>query len=313
MTTPAELPPTTTPLAEAIRELQRTAREAADVKVVPVDFAVGDVLKGTTQVAFVPAGNGKLEVQSLGPAIEAAITAAESRRLKYAEGPDRRVGTAIHQSIASFIHHALRFKAPNSVIWADPAKRVLVAVLDYHLEGATAAARWGKHRGVYACPLSDAWLAWGGERGLELSQDDFAKHLDARDREVRSGELPNGGKAPDPSTLVTLASRLETFSEQKAKRERDQNGRVKVTFSEEKGISGDVAVPSSFLIEVPVFQDSPPQRLEVRLGVEVKEGHARFLVRIHAAGDILRDAFEELSEEAGNGTEMPVFVGTPEA
>jgi hypothetical protein len=149
-----------------------------------------------------------------------------------------------------------------------------------------------------------------GSRSLK---EDFADLLDARDRELTGGKLPSGTSAPEPSFLLTLANNLEVFSTATAKRERDPNtGRIKVSFTEEKGTSGAVAPPPSFLVAIPVFQDAQPQPLEVRLRVTVDNGKAKFLVQIHAAADVLRAAFSELCADVSEGTSLPLFFGNPE-
>ncbi len=227
--------------------------------------------------------------------------------------PDRRTGTAKLQALASFVAHANRFKSGDSAVWADAVGRRLVSVLDYHPSGATTAPRWGQHRGLYECPLSEGWLAWGGGKPMALGQDDFAALLDSRDRELTSGKLPSGKDAPDPATLITLASNLEVYSTATAKRERDPNtGRLRISYSEDKGVNGTVIPPTSFLILVPVFRDGAHEHLEVRLKITVEEGHAKFSVQIHAAADVLAAAFSDICGRVGVETELPVFIGVPE-
>lgn len=297
-----------TGLKEAIVELNSIATAAAGGTLETIEGKGVNV-----PIAFLPVGAGKVEACSLLDQLIKGNEYAERARLEKADGPDKRNGTANLQALESFIAHANRFKSPASAVWADAASRKLVAVLDYHPAGAASPARWGKHRGVYPCPLSEAWLAWGGGKALKLDQDDFAALLDSRDRELAVGKLPSGKEAPDPSTLVTLASNLEVYSTATAKRERDPNtGRLKISYSEDKGVNGTVMPPPSFLIGIPVFQDAAPQPLEVRLGVTVEEGRAKFSVQIHAAGDVLRTAFAGLCARVQRETELPVFVGTPE-
>jgi hypothetical protein len=322
MPTPETPPPTTYDppylngghdLAAAIREIQNTAILSIEPK--PVTLKVSDGKGGTTEVValVLPAGGGMATVHPLLDLQRAGTAFAQEQRLLQAEGPDRRAGTAVHQALESFIEHANRFKAENSAVWADADRRVLYSVLDYHPAGATSPARWGKHRGAYSCPLSEAWKAWGGGAPMSLSQDAFAALLDRRDRELAAGKLPIGKEAPSPAALVTLAASLEVYSSAKAKRERDPStGRVKISFTEEKGLSGDVAPPPFFLIHIPVFQDSEPRPHEVRLRVVVEDGAATFEVQIHAAGDVLRAAFGALLERVEAGTGLPVFIGTPE-
>jgi hypothetical protein len=192
-----------------------------------------------------------------------------------------------------------------------------VGLFDYHEAGEAGSPRWGKHRAVYPCPLSEAWTAWGGEKGLTLTQDQFAELLDARDAELHEGTFGDGllqGKpAPTPADLVTLAATLETYSNLTAKREREASGRTKVTFSQADGVAGTVAPPAAFLVNIRVFEDGSPQVLQVRLRVTVEGAVAKFHVRIHRASELLRESFAELVAEVKERAEVPVFVGTPEA
>lgn len=301
--------------AEALRLALETGASlaAATDRIVRVTVDDGDGGEFVVPVVIAPGMNGAMQAIPLLDVQQRAIAAAREERLRYASGPDRREGTATLLDVESFIAHALRFADKDSAIWADANARKVVSVLDYHPAGADAATRWGKHRGVYNCPLSDAWRAWGGGAPLELDQDALAALLDSRDRELTGGPLPTGKPAPDPAWLISMASTLETYSGSKTKRERDiGTGRMRLAFSSESGFLGDVAPPPSFLILIPVFEGRTPQPLEVRLRAAVEDGAATFTVQIHAAGDVLRDAFRDLVDEVGAATKFPVFIGTPE-
>jgi len=293
-------------LAEAVKEIADLATAEPQV------HELGTIGNCPAHVVFLRDTQGGLHVRGLTDVLQSTADFAKRQRLEKASGPDRREGTANLQSLESFIAHANRFKSDESAVWADAANRKLVSVLDYHPKGSDAPAAWGKHRGVYPCPLSEAWQAWGGGRALKLSQEEFAALLDARDCELSGGKLASGN-APDPSFLLTLANNLEVFSSATCKRERDPNtGRLKLSYSEEKGVSGTLAPPPAFLIRIPVFVDSEPDQQEVRLRVTVEEGHARFEVQLHAASDVLRTAFDGLCNDVAEGTQLPVFQGTPE-
>lgn len=305
---------TTSGLAEAIRQIEETAADATEAQI--ITLATQDGAGGVSQGGIAVLKDGESQVLvSLAPLLAEANALEKKQRLERAAGPDRRTGTAQLQSLQSFIDHANRFKAEgSSAVWANAAARQLVSVLDYHPAGAENPARWGRHRGVYGCPLSEAWLAWGGGKAVELEQDDFAALLDGRDRELASGKLPSGTSAPEPSMLISLASNLEVYSHAQAKRERDPGtGKLKISFNEEKGVSGVVPIPPSFLVSIPVFEDAEPRTLEVRLRVAVEDARAKFTVQIHAAGDILRASFQELCATVNSQTALPVFTGVPEA
>lgn len=305
-----------TDLAPAIQKLLDAGKDMAHESPLGVHaFEVDDKgEKAPLRVAVIEAQGGAHSVVSLLDHEKAARHYAREQRLLYASGPDRREGVARMQALDSFIAHVGRFKDADSVVWADPTARVLLAVLDYNRQGAEGATRWGKHRSVYACPLSEAWKAWGGTDGLDLDQDEFVALLDGRDRELAGGTLPSGKAAPDPATLITIAANLETFSGNKTKRERDPNtGRMKLAYSNESGFVGELMMPPSFLVSIPVFQDIAPAVYEVRVRPSVEDGAAHFAVSLHGASDILRDAFLALCKRVGDETGLPVFQGSPES
>lgn len=313
---PAAAAPQHGEMADALRMVMNMAAENTVPEIHDVEVPDGAGGKLTIPVVMLPTGSGGLKAEPLLDVIQQGAVLANSLRLAQAKGPDARTGTAHHQALVSFINHAVRSRAKGSVIWADPTRRELLAVLDYHEPGAEGATAWGRHRGDYPCPLSEAWKAWGGTGGLVLSQDKFVDLLDTRDRELTTGKIkdPNGNErpAPPPAELVTLAGQLETFSSNKVKRERDAAG-LKLTYSHESGVAGNVKPPSSFLIKIRVFEDEEPQTLEVRLRVTVPEdGHARFALRIHCADEVLRDSFAALCQEVHERTEIPLFIGKPE-
>lgn len=297
--------------AQSIKEIERLAIDANRVQT--ITLKVSDGAGGMVDFPVLVTRGG--DTDGLAAEITQAAKFARELRLASAKGPDYREGEALHQSFASFTAHANRFKSDASAIWADPSQRRFVSVLDYHPEGANSKAAWGRHRGVYPAPLSEAWKAWGGGAGLKLSQDDFADLLDARDRELAAGTFPSTETpAPTPAQLVTLAANLEVFSHKSVKRVRDpKTGRLTLTFSEDAGVAGEVAPPRAFLVHIPIFQDSKPTTLEVRLRVTVDEGAATFLVNVHAAREVLAAAFDDLCDDAKTQTGMPVFVGTPES
>lgn len=300
-------------IAAAIQQIQNTAQLAAPpaVRDVTVDDGAGN--KMAIPVAFVPNGNGSALPVPLLDAMQKGTAWACDQRLKRADGPDRREGVAKHETLASFTAHANRFKAAHSAIWAAEHGHELMSILDYHPAGAESSPRWGRHRGVYACQLSDAWNIWGGGMPRRFDQEEFAELLDERDGDLCGGRLPNGKDAPDPATLITLASNLEVYAHTTAKRERDPNtGRVKIAFAEDKGVVGQVMPPPAFLVHAPVFQDLPSQPIEIRLRVTVEGGGAHFQVKIHDARELLRAAYERICQSVAQQTELPVFQGLAE-
>jgi uncharacterized protein YfdQ (DUF2303 family) len=231
-----------------------------------------------------------------------------------ADKPRRRRGLATLQAIDSFCDHINRFKAAQSAVFADEAALKFIGVLNYHPEGASSDPAWGDHRALYQCPLSPEWVAWGAGNPIEADQEEFALFLDAHDRDLAGdATAPTGTPYPSPAELMTLAATLETHDNKSAKRVRDpKTGRVRLEFTEDRGVSGDTVIPPAFAIKIPVFRDAEPVIIEVRLRVDVEDGEATFHWQIHDSAKVMRVAFRGLVENVMQATELPVFIGTPE-
>lgn len=299
-------------LPEAIREIRNLSQQAAEAKIEMLKFT--DERGGSLDVPVVltAASGGGVNANVLISVTRDANTLATARRLATAPGPDNREGTAEHHTLKSFIDHVNRFKGKNTVVWADGEGKGLKSVFDYHPAGESGTG-WQRHRGVYACPFSEAWKAWGSGETLTLTQDELGTLLDTRDRELVGGEI-YGRAAPDPAWMLSFLGNLESFAGAKAKMVRDTNTHQrKLTYQRESGFAGEVVPPKAFLIEIPVFQGEDPQKLEVRLRAEVNaDGEAKFELRIHDAEAVMTEAFDELCASVQAATEVPLFVGTPE-
>lgn len=145
---------------------------------------------------------------------------------EYLPAPERMKGTTKLYDARSFIAWVIRFKDPDSIIFANPTGPSLTAVIDYDREVNTrctteefadallaskpkkpkgdalpepipahlsfkakeggGAPRFGEHRAVYTFPLSDEWLAWTSRSGKNMTQTDFAAWLEDRVADLRS-------------------------------------------------------------------------------------------------------------------------------
>jgi uncharacterized protein YfdQ (DUF2303 family) len=302
-------------LQAAIKELTNTGAELAAPKVRNIDFTDDKGEKHELPVAFLPDGNGRVRIESLLPMLSQAEASTTRKRLENGVGPDRRKGTAKHQTLQSFIAHMLRFKDDDSAVWAFNASQdaTLVGILDYHRTGADGAPRWGSHRAAYNCPLSDAWRQWGEGRPRSFSQESFSEFLEARDFDLATGAMSTGTVAPTPAHMISMANKLEVYSSATAKRSRDPNThRVLLSYQEDKGVAGDIQPPPVFAVSIPVFTDSEPEFMEVRLKVGIEGAKATFTIQIHNAEAIWRKSFEKVLSEVILKTGLPVYQGSPE-
>ncbi len=247
----------------------------------------------------------------------------------YLTAPERREGTATFGDLASFIAHAHRFADVHSVLFASPEPRTpsLTSVLDYHEATAGGAPRFGRHRGHYAFPLSDEWLAWTSGNAKPMDQKKFAEFIEDRVIDILGDPSKAGERARQLAESIQVsfapASRLLDISRGMSIRvnakvtnaQNLQTGEVRLNFAtshEDEG-GGAVSVPGAFLIGIPVFRNGEAYELPVRLRYRLSDGLVLWFYELHGAQRIFDHAFAEACEKAALATGLPLFVGTPEA
>jgi uncharacterized protein YfdQ (DUF2303 family) len=307
--------------ATAIADIARKSLEAQKI-------TVADQVGLTAEVLILPDGRGGLAAHSIKKFVD-----------EYADAPDRREGTARLGDLDSFIAHTRRFMDDDSAIFADrnPTAPSMTTVFDYHRiptgegEKRIDQPRFGKHRAVYSFPLSDEWQAWIKSNGVPMQQAAFAAFLEDRIADVldpigAAGELESTKKAMDalqvtfasPSRLLDLARGLTVRIESNVVNAQNlKSGESTLRFDtahqDERGAPLDV--PGAFLIGVPVFRGNDRFTICARLRYRIKPGEGKMTWHydLYRAVETYDAAFTEACKTAAAKTELPLFMGTPEA
>lgn len=250
---------------------------------------------------------------------------------EYRTAPERRKGTATLGDADSFIALANRFKDDGTVVYQDPSRTAprFTVVFDYHRAGPhdDAAPRWGQHRAVYAPPLSEEWRAWQAAHGQWMTGQAFAEFLDLRlpDVVAAPGELPEslrewaetvGGRFGTPGALLAVSRNFSVNVETAVRQATTlDSGEVSIIYDEQHkdGAGAPVRVPNLFLVGVPVFVGGPRWTLPVRLRYRVAQAKVLWAVALHNAQAVFDQAVAEVAERVRAETDLPLYVGSPEA
>ncbi len=288
-----------------------------------------------TEVLVLPDGHGGLKAHPVKPFLD-----------PYRDKPERRQGTARLTDLDSLIGHVTRFKDAGSALFAidNRGAAAIVAVIDYHPEGAESDPRFGTHRARYDFPLSDEWKAWRGVDGQALDQIDFAEFLEDRivdvmappqfltaraDPNAPKEEEPDedadkrlldlvskiGGKVCGPSRLMELAKGLRIHDQQTVKEVvNTTTGEVQIQFeTEHRDSEGKpIQVPNLFLLAIPVFHNGPLYRVPVRLRYRLRAGRITWSLQMHRPDLVQDHAFDEACKRAAGETGLPLYFGQPE-
>lgn len=265
--------------------------------------------------------------------------------------PPRRTGFASFVTLASLIEWINRHKGPETVVFAndDPEGPSLKAIINYHEAGAPQIDIWSgqceptarhcDHGATFAFPLSREWKAWNKVSGFWLEKDDLAHFIDDRAQDVlapspaltqrKVGDASEAwekalveaairldGKFGDHARLYAI-SRSFTVNETSnitVKTNQDTGEGVVNFESEHRDEKGKpIALPSLYVIAIPIFKDGPLYRVLVRFQYRKSGPNLKFRLMLHDGERAFDDAVREALNEVATKTEAPVFVGSPEA
>jgi uncharacterized protein YfdQ (DUF2303 family) len=275
----------------------------------------GDKAEGHRDVMAVPKG---FHLQSVKPFLD-----------EYLLTPERIRGTSAHTTLGSWLKHYAAFKDEGTAVFAnglmsDPK---ITAVYNYNL--ASDNPRFGDHRAVFNCTLSDEWNAWSRHGGSALSQHEFAAFIEDNIGDIQGKpDLTDEANAvlKDVSSMLgyayagqadmlQLSRGIEINESAKAKTGANLRSgeRTLEYITEHKDGNGEkLAVPGLFLIAIPVFKDGVIYRLPVRLRYRLKDGTVLWSYDIYRDDKAFKDAYDEICAQIATQTGAAVFVGQPE-
>lgn len=263
--------------------------------------------------------------------------------------PARRKGTAHFYDLQSLIAWANRFSGDTSALFAlpDMDAPTLTCIADYHAEGPVDphdvsgddTARHCHHRAVYDFPLSEEWKAWMEVSGRPLEKDDLGEFIEANAKDIMEptpavlGGIEKDSNQPWENRLIQTARQIEgrygqlsqllamskkfqvfETSDLKVSTNRD-TGEAEIQFlNEHKDADGKpLNIPNLIIIAIPVFMGGAPYRMPVRFRYRKLGGSVKFILSIYNPEKAFEAAFKEAVEIATRDTELPTFLGKPEA
>ena len=244
---------------------------------------------------------------------------------EFREKPERKKGTAVVNTLDSFVDLANRHKTDDSAIFADTDWRnpSLTAVVDYHKNESGGLADNGKHRVHYPFPLSEEWKAWIAQDGKPMDQADFAEWIEdhlpelaAPDQREAEHYLETFGlKVAAPNEMVKLSRGLQIHVESRMKNNVTlQSGEGEITWDEEhKDAAGNrVTVPGLFILNIPPFFMGTATRIPVRLRYRAAGGTIKWFFKLHRPDVVITGQIEEDLARAAMATALPCYRGKPE-
>lgn len=223
--------------------------------------------------------------------------------------PLRRQASASFADVESFLTYVEDFRTPTTRLFGhgltpNASAATVVAILDYHGEGADGEASRCQHRATLVLSPNPTWMEWKVLDGKQMTQEYFAEFLEDHELDVTS---------PDGATLLETAKHLEAKKNVTFKSGINlTNGSVQFSYEEETaGVGkGKLTVPTEFTLSIPVFDRGEPATLRAKLRYRIHEGKLTFAFKLVAPREVVEAAFQQVLLKIEQGTGQQVLLGT---
>lgn len=214
--------------------------------------------------------------------------------------PYRARGSHSFTDMSSFI--AFVNPIPKKTLFCNTELSIFTAIMNAHDDNGPG---WGDWRATYGCPLSREWKIWTSKNGIRMSQEDFARFIEDNALDITR---------PESATMIEVSRSLEAKKTVSfAKSVRLDNGQSQLSYTEEiAGTSskGQLTIPETFQITIPVYQHDEPYNIDVRLRYRIDGSKLMMwfeLVRHQVMAD---DALKIMAEKISNELGTTVLNGT---
>jgi uncharacterized protein YfdQ (DUF2303 family) len=239
-------------------------------------LAVGASLAPVTAVeggkpsCLVPAGFTRMDMENMLPA------------------PIRKRGLATFTEFASFVSYVKEHKCDQTRVFANLSGDglTLTALLDFH--GANPS--WNEHKAKFDAKLSNEWLRWKNVNGVAMPQSKLADFLE---RNVGDVKAPTGAAMLE--IVENLTARVDARFENKLA---ITDGKTRLLYEEDVKINGggtslkpgQMDLPRSIVVALPVFRHEPPVETTWRLRPAVANRQITFTLELPNAETIAEQA-----------------------
>lgn len=223
---------------------------------------------------------------------------------RFRDRPRRKSGTYRPATVDAFVSYTTRHHdAEHTTVWVHPTSGRVVAVFDDH---SPTDAAWREHTAALSLQVTPEWAYWKGHDGQMLSQEQFAEHIEGGLDEIVE---------PDAATMLEIAQSFHaTTAAQFRSSTRLASGEQRLQYDEEvkaaAGASGDLTVPTMFLLAIAPFVGEEPYKVAARLRFRVNRGALTLGYRLDRPDAVVRDALEKIADRLADSFPQ-TYVGDP--
>lgn len=206
---------------------------------------------------------------------------------------------------ASLSAYANRFSTPRSILLADYDKGEISARLDWHADTLSAehvVTGPDLHSVTLKLRQSEEFQRWNGLAGKLLPQAEFARFLEENSTDIGY---------PEAATMIELSRDFEATSGQSYKSSvRLENGDRRVMFTQDSRVSGEVVIPTRFILSIPIYNGEAPSDLTCLFRWRAAGPEGILLgFEWHRVEYLRLSHFVAIATAAAEETGLPVFIG----
>lgn len=268
----------------------------AQVIVDTAQNAVEPTVRDPDEHVIVVAPNGA-KVHELGPVPDSQLV-----------NPRRRRGTTLVHDAASLAAVWGKHRTDASELYADLDNTRIVGVLNAD-EAVGGKPDHRDHLVVLDLQPSTSWARWMAHDGDLMTQVKFAELIEDRLIDVVE---------PSGADMLELAQHFEASSTAEFKSGQPlADGSKQLVFTEtinaRAGETGQLAIPSHFVLGIQPFKSGPAFKIKARLRYRIRNGVLAIGYALERPEDSVKEAFAELVTEVGEACSIVPLMGTAPA
>ncbi|WP_052362066.1 DUF2303 family protein [Geminisphaera colitermitum] len=203
---------------------------------------------------------------------------------EFLKNPIRKKANVIVRDYMSFADYVIKHAEPGTTVFSKVSEEggTFTAIIDYHHGNAEHAivapshnaiynpgeARNCSHSCHYICEHTPEWKRWLSQSGAGMSQTTAAQFIEDNIIDIIS---------PEAARMLEVVKTLEATQGVEFKSAvRLENGDRQLhyahTTTAKSGQQGDLEIPDTFKIRIPVFQNGPAYDVDCRFRYRIKDG-----------------------------------------
>ena len=219
------------------------------------------------------------------------------------ERPTRKEAQVAMFDPESLIEYWLIHHTEDSQVFADPGQNRVSAIFDYH-GGAERGAAWCKHRATYTAGLSRQWELWTSKNLTSMDQEVFGTFLEDHAVDVAN---------PSGADLKEMVLDMEgTLGATFVSKRRLSDGKISVVYQDTSKTttrSGELAMPETFTLRIPIYFGMAPVELTARLRFRITDGSLSFWYALLNPEAAKEAAFDSIVHMVEHAIDKKVFLG----